>query len=596
MESLNENPFCFTDDVCNILCINVIKESVQRFNRLCKFNKFGRKTFTVKTNNGDYYYYFVMISDQQDRLIKSIIHDVRLFDMGVYVRYDNQNLYIPPTIINNVKIKNNIIEDCDIDTLPDFLYYEINRNISRIQNDVDLTNFIGITRCSKIRDTIYRYLKVDDLLNIRLACRDTTNSIFENLDKTMLDEFYQGLLMNDELFDDNDYLKFILKSKMTLLTLSSNTLIYKDELMYIRGIDAEESAYNDDTKIFSFIGDCKYPNMDYLNINRCTIDMRGIENMKTITCLNLWVTKIENIECLSQLINLNHIDLEGEFDQDINFLADLPSLTSLRLPENYSHDLNKLPSKLESLEHDHGGGDVNIVKFSINAKLPISLKTLTIRPHRYMGKLIGLEECCNLKYLRVSNGIDLPQLPSNIAYLECCYISDDTLPSHITYDKLYHIELLKIKTDLSKFSNLKDLQIHGNKSISCDLRLKSLTKLRLYHNFNQPIHFLEDCEKLEELWIYNKSFDQDMSSLKYLINLKKLEYEGNDIRLFYYIPKNCTTIILGNYEGNFRPFITRIDHNKNYEIHIQNKNYRKQINKYHDVPLPPNVRVLLNIY
>ena len=259
-------------------------------------------------------------------------------------------------------------------------------------------------------------------------------------------------------------------------------------------------------------------------VGRNIYDITGIEYCSGLRILTLRENYIINIEPLSKLVLLDHIDLQNNQISDIKPLVDNPGLgigdDIIYIYENplsdesilkYKPQLQYRGVKFYSNAELSNPGEINFMDDNFEAVI-----------REYLNKPTGailntvLESITNI-YARNRN-------INNIYGIEFC-INLDTL--NIGENSI---------SDLLSLSNLKQLTILNvdNNNIDDISPLKgsyTLVNLNLNNNYLNSIDALSNLTKLTGLFLNNNAI-QDITSLSNLLNLKYLAVGGNPIENF----------------------------------------------------------------
>jgi internalin A len=264
--------------------------------------------------------------------------------------------------------------------------------------------------------------------------------------------------------------------------------------------------------------------LDLFNTTVEPLDISALSGLINLTYLNLGYNDIPNISALSRLINLTYLDLNlGYIIGDISTLANLTKLTYLNLSNDWlnNYDLPVISTLTQLTELHLGGNEIS------SLKALSSLINLTILDMRgtYIGEgsFDGLEALTNLTSLNLQN----------------VYLTEEVMAEFPSLPKLTDLNLSE--TYIRNISALAGLPNLTNLNLSdCDVRdvsplagLTNLTTLYLYNNIVNPFAFatFNDFNKLTYLDLDTNGI-QDISGLAGLKNLTTLilTYNGvNDI-------------------------------------------------------------------
>jgi hypothetical protein len=361
---------------------------------------------------------------------------------------------------------------------------------------------------------------------------------------------------------------------------------------------------------------CSYPNLKYLNLVSTSygagdIDLKNIGVFPLLETLVLNArNNIVDLEKIMGLSLLKSLTLGGRFNRNVDFLKDMTSLKTLKIESpNFTKDICELPRNLKrfiwNCDRSH---DLDKVSFYIKATLPVTLKEISFFNCAYMGELIGLDRCDNLRSFSNDNDsiMDIPKLPTSIENLECNYITDTTFPRPSMYQNLRSLSIEQYSNDdirdiINNFKNLKNLCLNANFPVTYALGLKNLRSLSLGTYFNQDLNFLKFLNTLTTLSIRSINFNRDTSPIKYLVNLTILRYSGNILTFFKYLSTSCVDITLDNYNyynvvdlTDIYEFMDRLDPSKSYRISVS-----RALNNHTNIlqcEKPPNLIISLLDY
>lgn len=122
-------------EVYNLILVDVDNKenTINEFNKILIKNNIKKlNTFTEKTLNNGYHYYYRLNEEQKNKLNQLKSLDGKLYNLHIDIKYNNQ-LSFGSTILQyeNIEYKTEIINKSKPDILPDFLFNEI---INKIEN------------------------------------------------------------------------------------------------------------------------------------------------------------------------------------------------------------------------------------------------------------------------------------------------------------------------------------------------------------------------------------------------------------------------------------------------------------------------------
>ena len=238
----------------------------------------------------------------------------------------------------------------------------------------------------------------------------------------------------------------------------------------------------------------------------------GIQNLTSLTYLDLSLNSINDISTLSGLTSLTYLDLSGNLLSDISALSGLMRLSGLWLGHNSISDVGAL------------SGLTSLTSLSLGSNSISNISALS-----------GLTSLQNL-YL-YSNSISDVGALSGLASLTYLDLGGNSISdvsalgglTSLTYLALYG-NLLSDLSPLSGLANLEDLRLHIN-SISDLSALSGLTSLEgLYLDYNSisDIGVLSGLTSLSVLSLGHNSIS-DVSALSGVTSLRFLYLENNSI-------------------------------------------------------------------
>ncbi|PHR99508.1 MAG: hypothetical protein COA78_24910 [Blastopirellula sp.] len=260
-------------------------------------------------------------------------------------------------------------------------------------------------------------------------------------------------------------------------------------------------------------------------------DLTPVQQLNNIRELELIHTEVNDLSPLSDLMQLELLDIDGANVTDLTPLAKLINLRVLKLDTLEAKDLSPL-SDLTQLEELHivGSGFTDITPLAKLVKLrdlrlvgppvafsPNSLKGPNITDLMPLTKLVNLREL-RLYDLKTK---DLSPL-ENLVNLEELHI---------------HGANITDLTPLAKLINLRDLWLEAPKAndLAALAKLVNLRELWLYDAKAKDLAPLENLVKIEYMQIVDGNVT-DLTPLAKLINLRELSLEtpkANDLGPLY---------------------------------------------------------------
>ena len=251
-------------------------------------------------------------------------------------------------------------------------------------------------------------------------------------------------------------------------------------------------------------------------ITRIKLRKIKLSDIWTYTELNLHTyggTNITNISALSEMTNLEKLDLSSNEIQDIRALSSLKGLKHLSISDNKINDLHYLHYLSELSYLDLAGNEINDLS-PISDLVNLDYLDLARNQLSDISYLDGLTKLIqlDLSYNQISDISPLAGL-KNLKDLD---LGSNHLISDISY--------------LAELTNLDSLQLEDNQitDISALSGLTNLTRLYLYDNQISQIDSLSGMTELNTLNLsYN--FISDISPLSSLQKLESLNIKENNI-------------------------------------------------------------------
>jgi len=197
-----------TGEHYDLIVISIRKdyETMKKFNRICKENKYKNYTLKMKTFDGGYQYYFKLWFTQKDKLRHLDLSNIRLFDIHIDVKYNNQHVHGPTIIIHGEKryeTKCITYDDVKLETLPDLFYNEIIRQSTKNLNETkNIPKPMSINK--KLVDGVKTLTESNDNGEKKVCDKIETNTKYEILEfeKYINDKVKE--FINKQLNVDND--------------------------------------------------------------------------------------------------------------------------------------------------------------------------------------------------------------------------------------------------------------------------------------------------------------------------------------------------------------------------------------------------------
>ena len=224
-------------------------------------------------------------------------------------------------------------------------------------------------------------------------------------------------------------------------------------------------------------------------------DISSLSNLINLETLNLGNNQISNISSLSNLTNLNTLYL---YDNQISDIFPLSNLTNLNTLHLYSNQISDI-STLNNLT---------------------GLRELYLNNNR-ISDTSSLSNLTNLTYLQLANNqiSDISAL-SSLFKLNELYLDNNQISDISPLRNLTDLDILCLGFDESKGNNIKNISPIGN--------LVNLKKLYLQNNKIEDISILSNLINLTYLNLENNQIS-DISSLGNLIELTILDISDNQI-------------------------------------------------------------------
>ena len=272
---------------------------------------------------------------------------------------------------------------------------------------------------------------------------------------------------------DRNIMKQILRNIIGLqeINLYDNPVMLNilSELFYLRRLNISKNWYTECDRIINIECLSALINLEILEMNYNFIeDLAPLENFKSLKFLSVVHNKISNISVISELTNLENLNLSENFIIDILNLSDLVNLRTLNLKDNRITDISGLKSlkKLTNLEMSW--------EYVENLEVLGCLTCLQKLDLTIVDSMMGCiseGNICNISFLE--NLIQLNEL---------------TIIGH----KVQNINHLKNLTQL-KFLALGSDKLDGNYTV--------------YGNYIEDISALENLVELESLFLTDNKID-----------------------------------------------------------------------------------------
>lgn len=147
-------------------------DTINFFNELAFDNEFDLNTFTIKTINDGYHYYF-RLSDEQKELLKNFCastgecYTTDKQERNIDIKYNNQLFYGPSQVdVDGQIFKYEIITETPPIILPDYLFNEILKTHKKSKNKEK--NIIKTTKIKDYKNNSKEYNSIDYRLTIYL--------------------------------------------------------------------------------------------------------------------------------------------------------------------------------------------------------------------------------------------------------------------------------------------------------------------------------------------------------------------------------------------------------------------------------------------
>ncbi|CAL6013392.1 Conserved_hypothetical protein [Hexamita inflata] len=291
---------------------------------------------------------------------------------------------------------------------------------------------------------------------------------------------------------------------------------------------------------------------------------KSLSNLVKLTLEN---NDITNIDVISQLINLEELNLSRNMYINISPIQYLTKLTKLSLESCELTDIQDL-SKLTKLI------DLNL---SLNEGIdisPLSHLTQLVRLDLYCCSLVGIPqqlENSELDYPQfLDNSINKLSLLSSLINLKDLYISSNNIDDINPLYQLVKLTILDISDNivkdfsvLRKLTNLEvlNMSLNSHADITPLQYLIKLTKLELWHCDLYDVSALRPLINLQKL-ILSNNYIHDISPLSSLNNLIEIHLKENRITDFSSIKQH----------SNFTQFYIEDEMEDQYRLIIEEQN------------------------
>ena len=122
----------FMGELYNLIGVDVDNkdDTIDKYEELCKTNKFNRNTFTIKTVNDGFHEYYRLTVEQKEKLKNFCASTGNLYGLNIDIKYTNQLLFGPSVFGDDNEFTYEIINDNDPLILPEFLFNEILKHVN----------------------------------------------------------------------------------------------------------------------------------------------------------------------------------------------------------------------------------------------------------------------------------------------------------------------------------------------------------------------------------------------------------------------------------------------------------------------------------
>ena len=288
-------------------------------------------------------------------------------------------------------------------------------------------------------------------------------------------------------------------------------------------------------------------NLRYLNVGRSDIieNLEPLSNLVNLTSFHIYGDNIKDLSPLSKLVNLQELRIDGKKINDITPLSKLVKLKKLRVGDSWDHvdivNLDPLFNLLNLEELTLAGN--RIVDLSSLSKL-IHLKKLHLMGIN-ISNLKPISELVDLQSLSIGNtsgtgneSVKLNDLTplSSLSELTYFKISDTKVRSLVPISELIKLKEISISgkiqdlTPLSNLENLETLNISRTKVKSLDA-LSNLFNLKELDTYDTSISDLSPLSKLMKLENLDISYTKvkDLDALSKLVALTELHMRNTSV-------------------------------------------------------------------
>ncbi len=297
--------------------------------------------------------------------------------------------------------------------------------------------------------------------------------------------------------------------------------------------------------------------LDLNDVNITNYDLEEISQLVNLTHLELHNNMISDITPLRDLTNLTYLSLRGNSINNISSLENLTELTYLNLNENQVSDITPLKNLTNLTYLGLYGNNVGDISSLQNLKSLTELRLDAngeIKDISALGNLKDLENL-NLDENQVSNIVSLKNLTKlkvlylngnkvsdisslkDLTNLKELWLGDNQITNIAPLENLTGLSYLNLSgnklssiTPLSKLHNLTGINLGGTgiSDITPLKNLTNLTVLQLENNQISDVSALEKLTKLNTLWL-NSNKITSVAPLSKLTSLEILYLNNNRI-------------------------------------------------------------------
>lgn len=367
-------------------------------------------------------------------------------------------------------------------------------------------------------------IRIEKEIENRTGLLDLRHCNLTSIPEEIVQLFWLKVLIVSNKIEEDEYFKHILNELNLVISYHDNILVQHEP--------------NQISELPSFLNQlislqaihCAGDFFEKFHLSK----VENISNLSNLEYLDLSCNEINVIEVSATLEKLKYLNLTSNLIDDINFLSKFPNLMYLNLIGNQISNISPI-SNLRVLSKAYlGANEINQIE---NIEGVINLETLDLRTNGI--KIIkGLANYKNLKELALDdNEISIIEGLDGLKKLEALYLSKNRIRKITGLDNLTSLTKIDLRDNLIEAINglpsLDKLQYInlGNNKITNIKRLPSLKNLNYLSLIKNKISNIANVEKLPQLENLYLSDNKliDFESLKPLKGL----FDSNQLKELY---------------------------------------------------------------